>query len=294
MNTQNPNPIDADFIVARLQKLEAENAQLRKRLSLLIAVFFAPICLLTLGAMSPTPADTSPTPRKLVLEQLSIVDSTGTQRAFLGVDDDKVARLRLFHEKGAKGFSAWAAATTYKAAPNSAGWTVSDASDTIRLTGQLNSKDSALFAIADTSGKDRVNMAAVKDYTYIIVADTSGKDRVVISARKPDGLASVGVLDNAGQSRLEQAVVGTNALFRTYDPNGNLRWASMTDKFGFSSESHYDAAENMKRKFSLAADGSKFENYNWKDAATQFWETTGNVMQAIDILERLSGSKKDD
>ena len=280
--------------MTRLQKLEAENAQLRKRLRLLIAVSCAPICFLTVGATSPTPGNTFPTPKKLVLEQLSIVDSTGTQRAFLGVDDDKVARLRLFHEKGAKGFSAWAASTTYKAAPNSAGWAVADASDTLRLTGQLNGKDSAVFAVADSSGKDRANISAAKDYTILVVADTSGKDRVAISVGKPGGLASVGVLDNAGQSRLEQAVVGTNALFRTYDPNGKLRWASMTDQFGISSEWHYDAAQNTKRKFSLAADGSQFENYNWKDAATQFWETTGNVMQAIDILERLSGRKKDD
>jgi hypothetical protein len=123
-------------------------------------------------------------------------------------------------------------------------------------------------------------------YAAQLFFDKNGKLRVDTSTYG-DGQASTDFRDVDGNRRLSMVMfANSEGIVRHFDGNGVVRQYSGTYATGESG--HAILGKDGTTKFSTMVnrDGS-LSYYQDKDAATKAWEATGNVLQILDLGERL-------
>ena len=305
----------------RLNCLEEENRRLRRRQHHLTLIFVLTIGFLFLiGANS---YKNIPAFERITVQQISLVDGTGTVRGTIGIDAqgaiaqsffdsngtertriaveaDDVARMRLFGEKGGPRVSM----STFPAninLSNFAGLTLyEEDGETPRITMGVDSETGAAQHFYDTDGLTRVKLATDEQgWGYQLLFDRQGTPRIQLATTPQD--EGYQIFFDASQAPLIKTTTISNTLGHQsfYDSQGQPRIVMMTNQAGFGMQLSYDKdgklrselttypSSDLVQAFYSQTEETKASTIVAKDGTFAFYTEKGALEQGWDVLQTI-------
>jgi len=216
----------------------------------------------------------------------SFFDSKGAERVYVGVDDESTARIRLLDGNGHRRVAAFAPATGDAVLsilpPGNSGTTQVGG-----LSLMCFQDHSATLQICDPKGNERYSVNTFANgATNQRLSDREGRLRL-LSYTDDQNLSVQAFYDTGGMLR---NYVGTtadgNCQSAILDAAGKIRLNAESRRSGTVFQSFVGADGRVKSSVSIDSKGEASQLIARSDAE-KIWETTGDALQVIDILERL-------